>query len=246
LSAESRGGARFHPAVSSSVVAWESSRVEAWGSSSVVARGSSRVEARGSSRVEAWGSSSVVAWGSSRVEAWGSSRVVAKGFVSLSLWGKATATLSLTCHAFIHSDEVQATGGKKTKAIISTPKQWCDYYGVEVKNGIAVLYKAVGQEYCSNHDNAFKYTPGTMPEAPDWDEGKQECGKGLHFSPHPKMTKDFLSHPSHYIACPVALKDMAIHPDGDYPQKCKAKRVCKPCWEVDEDGNAINTKGVKA
>jgi len=225
---------------SSSVVARESSRVEAWESSRVEAWGSSSVVARESSSVVAWGSSSVVAWGSSSVVAWGSSSVVAKGFVSLSLWGKAKAGLSLSCHAFIHSKEVSATGGKQTKVIIDTPKKWCEYYGVEVKGSIAILYKGVNAEYRSNRVASFQYLPGTIPVAPDWDGGKQECGGGLHFSPHPHMVKEFLTNPKHYLACPVALKDIAIHMDGSYPQKCKARGLCEPCWEVDQDGNRLS------
>ena len=34
----------------------------------------------------------------------------------------------------------------------------------------------------------------------------------------------------------VALKDIAVHPNGDYPEKVKARGCCAPVWEVDENG----------
>jgi hypothetical protein len=225
----------------------------------VVARESSqpRVVARESSqpRVEAWGSSQprVEAWESSqpRVEARGSSqprvvaressqpRVVASGYVQLSIFGKVVATLTAKCQALIQGAGAEVTGGKQTTIKLKTPKDWCDYYGVPVKNGVATLYKGVNNDFTSHYNPSFKYTPGTKPKAPDWDGGQAECGKGLHFSPHPTMTKEFISEPKHFVACPVRVKDMVIHPDGSYPQKCKASHVHAPCWEVDEDGNKL-------
>jgi hypothetical protein len=44
------------------------------------------------------------------------------------------------------------------------------------------------------------------------------------------------------MACPVALKDIVVHPDGLYPDKIKAKGCCAPVWEVDSDGNKVETK----
>jgi hypothetical protein len=210
-----------------------------------VARESSSVVARGSSSVEAWGSSRVVAWESSRVVAWESSSVVAWGLVSLHGWGKITAKLSAKCSVHIHSKSAKITGGVQIDATINSPKEWCDYYGVTVKNGMALLYKGVEKEYRSAHKYSFQYLPGAIPEAPDWDGGKQECGKGLHFSPHPKMTKEFITNPAHYLGCWVRLSEIAIHMDGSYPQKCKAKRVCRPIFEVDEDGKLIKVEKVK-
>ena len=208
---------------SSYVEAWESSHVEAWGSSHVVARGSSHVEA--------WESSHVVARGSSHVEA--------KGFVSLDAFG-GTLNLSATCHVFVHNKKSKIMGGIKTLAILTTPQDWCDYYGVEVKNGIAVLYKSVHSDFFNPQNRTIQYTPGTKPEAPDWDDGKKECGGGLHFSPCVAMAREFHKAPdAKYVACPVALKDMSVHFDGSMPQKCKAKRVCKPLWEVNVDGEKI-------
>ena len=81
--------------------------------------------------------------------------------------------------------------------------------------------------------------PGSAPLAPDWDGGEQECGKGLHFSPVPQMTLEFTKNAEKFVACPVALLDMAVHADGIYPQKVKARGCCGPVYEVDIDGVAV-------
>ena len=232
------------------VVAWGSSqpRVEAWESSRprVVARGSSqpRVVAWESSRprVVAWGSSQprVVAWESSRprVEAWESSqpRVVARGFVQLSLLGKVIAKATASVSVLIDGP-AKVTGGRQVTVKRGTPKQWCDYYGVAVKAGIATLFKAVDDNFMSPHGG--NYTPGTAPVAEYWDGGKKECGGGLHFSPSPVMARSFNPKATRYVACSVRLKDMVVHPNGYYPEKIKAKGCCTPTWEVDEDGETV-------
>ena len=204
------------------VVAWESSqpRVVAWGSSQprVVARESSQP------RVEAWESSQP--------------RVEARGFVQLSIFGKVIAKLSANCHVNIEGVGAKITGGKRTTVKKDTGADWLNYYGVRAKKGIAVLYKAVHYDYSSNHDRSFKYIPGTKPEASKIDNS--ECSEGLHFCPHPALCKEFINGDKiRYIACPVQVSEIMIHPNGLYPSKCKAKRVCAPCWEVDEDGNKI-------
>jgi len=150
-----------------------------------------------------------------------------------------TASLSPTCHAFVFGADVSVTGGVQSFVVIDTPAKWCEYYGVVVENGIAVLYKAVLAGFASQHDASLFYRPGTVVEAMDWDGGKAECGGGLHFSPCVAMTKEFVTSPVHYLACPVALADMVVHPEGSSPQKCKARRLCAPCWEVDADGLRI-------
>lgn len=106
---------------------------------------------------------------SSQVTACDSSQVTATKFVAIT----------------IHSKSAKISGGVKIKLpAIKTAKQWCEFYGVAVKAGVAILFKAVRGDYKSS--KGFLYQPGTAPEAPDWDEGKAECGGGLHFSPSGK------------------------------------------------------------
>ena len=244
------------------VVAWGSSQphVVAWGSSQphVVARGSSQphvvawgssqphVVARGSSQphVEAWGSSQphVEAWESSQphVEAWGSSQphVEARGTVQLSVRGAVAVVASaMVAICVLGGNPTIDGGGFVTRVDRSTPEKWCEYYGIEMADGYALLYKAVRDDYLSRYK--MSYAPGTCPEAPDWDGPARECGGGLHFSPCVAMARAFDDEATRYLACPVLLAEMVVHPDGNYPEKCKAKRVALPCWEVDEDGTAV-------
>jgi hypothetical protein len=42
-----------------------------------------------------------------------------------------------------------------------------------------------------------------------------------------------------FVGCPVAITDIAVHPDGNYPQKIKARAVTGGCFEVDRHGRPI-------
>lgn len=61
----------------------------------------------------------------------------------------------------------------------------------------------------------------------------------MHFSPHPVMALRFCPTATHYVACTVALAEIVVHPDGDYPEKCKAPRVIAPIFEVTIDGKPL-------
>jgi len=129
-------------------------------------------------------------------------------------------------------------GGFIQRVDRSTPAAWCEYYGVEVHADVAILFKGVRKDYTSPRGTS--YAPGTVPEAPDWDGMARECGGGLHYSPSPGHTKEFIDEPGmHFVACPVALADIAVHPDGQYPQKCKAKKQHVSGWGVDVTGKPI-------
>ncbi|HMO76755.1 MAG TPA: hypothetical protein PKD48_15570, partial [Sphingopyxis sp.] len=220
-------------------VAWESSRVVAWESSRVVARESSSVVAWESSRVVARESSRVVAWESSRVEAWESSRVVARGLSMLQVKSARCKIEASDMVAVNLWNGASAKGGRQFEVKLSTPQDWCDYYGVRTEDGMAIVYKGVKENYRSHHGG--DYTPGTMPEDLQWNGRKGECerGCGLNFSPTPRHTHEFEREPKHYLECRIALDEMVVHFDGQYPQKVTARRVAAPLVEVDVDGNPV-------
>lgn len=187
------------------------------------------VEAFDQVTVRAYDSSTVRASGSSTVHASGSSTVRASKYVGVT----------------IHSNHAKVEGGNQIKLPrLDTPEKWCEFYDVEVKDGVAILFKAVDEKFCSKYGTS--YLPGTAPEAPDWDGGRAECGGGLHFSPRPYMAMSFNPEAVNFVACPVSLSEMAVHPDGSYPEKVKAPRVCAPVWQCDVDGNRIEQKAVAA
>jgi len=174
--------------------------------------------------IRVWGSSSVVAWGSSRVEAWESSHVVAAKYVAV--------------HRPANS-KAKVTGGVLIQLpAITTAEDWCDFYGVEPKDGIVILFKGLDDHYQSSRE--FVWTPGSVPVAPDWDGGMAECGGGLHFSPRPSATRQFAPEATRFVGCPVRLSDIRPPKEADkYPAKVKASGCCGPVFEVDLDGNPI-------
>jgi hypothetical protein len=219
---------------SSHVEAHESTIVDARDCSHVEARESSRVEARGSSRVQVRGSSGVLARGSSRVLAWESARVVARES-SCVVAGQGVAV-------HLHHgprDRASVRGGVVIDVHVpTTAKQWCDYHGVAVRDGLATLFKAVDNDFRS--ERGVAYVPGTTPAALDWDEGASECGGGLHFSPQATMALSFFPEATRFVACEVQLAEIVIHPDGAYPEKVKAPRVAGAVYEVDGFGDPVD------
>jgi len=233
LTVEARGSSQPR------VEAWGSSqpRVEAWGSSQprVVAWESSqpRVEAWGSSqpRVEAWESSQprVVAWESSQP------RVEASGFVQLSLLGKIVAKAAAKVAVLIEGDGPKVTGGKQIRRqLFKNGKGWCEYYGVPVKAGKAIVFKALDKDLRSSH--GLVYPVGATVKSDGWN--KNECDQGLHFIPTPKMGYEFAPEAERFVACEVAVKDMLVFSTGSYPNKAKAPE-CKVLYECNDDGEEI-------
>jgi hypothetical protein len=102
--------------------------------------------------------------------------------------------------------------------------------------GKALLFKGVLASFKS--ERGGDYMPGTIPICADWDGGALECGCGYHLSPHPKMTFEFCNTEK-FVAGWVNFSDMAVHPNGEYPQKCKIHKYAEPVWECDEDGNPV-------
>ena len=185
-----------------------------------------------SGRFVAWGSAHVVAWGSAHVVAWESAHVEARASAHVE------ASQYVSVHQ--HSETVVVIGGTviRVKRLV-TITEWCAFYGVHINgNGHVLLYKAVRDDYRSDH--ATLYQPGTVVEASDWDGGRAECGGGLHFSPHPALALEFDPTATRFIACPVALADIRPPQESDeYPSKVKAKRLCAPVVEVDRNGNPV-------
>ena len=190
------------------------------------------VEAWGSSHVVAWESSHVVARESSHVVAWESSHVEASQYVSVTKRAR-DSLVSISGGVLI---EIPA---------LTTAEAWLDYYGVPIVDGVATLFKAVRQSYGSHFHDAFKYLPGSTPAAPDW-HPVPECGNGLHFSPAPFMALEFysLEEEPRFIACPLRVEEIVVHPDGTYLNKVKAPRVALPCYEVDRYGAPLVPQAV--
>jgi hypothetical protein len=204
-----------------SVRTTDRAQVTAWGGATVFATGAADVEALEHAVVTADGTATVRAFGSVMVRARGRVKVEAASGVAV----------------MRHGASGMPGAGVAEAVPPATPQEWCAFYGVPVEDGIAVLYKAVDENYDSYHGTSYR--PGSMPSAADWDGGEQECGGGLHFSPRPTFALAAPMDEMRFVACPVRLADIAFHHRGFYPAKVKASGVCAPVYEVSEDGTAI-------
>ena len=186
-------------------------------------------------------SATVTAYGSATVTAYDSATVRAYGASSVRPYAGATVVASKHSTIIVRAQdraEVAIDGGHIVELpAITTAEEWCEFYGVVVVDGVATLFKAVRDDYRSGR--GFLYAPGSTPEAPDWDGGKEECGGGLHFCGSPHEAKGFDYGATRFMACPVRLSDIAVHQDADYPHKVKARGCCAPVYECDADGRAL-------
>ena len=223
---------------SSHAVLWNSSRAVLRNSSHAVLRDSSHAELRDSSHAELWNSSRAELWNSSHAALRDSSHAELRNSSHAELWDSSRAGASRYAALHIHGSDAKAKGGVQIKVPISkTARDWCAFYGVTVEAGLAILFKAVRDDFRSAHGTL--YAPGSTPKADDWDGGKAECGGGLHFSFHPQAAKEFDSCARRFVACPVLLKHVKVHPNAEYPEKIKASQVDAPIWECDEHGEPI-------
>ena len=214
----------------------------AWGSAHVVARGSAHVEARDSAHVEAWGSAHVVARDSAHVVARDSAHVVARDSAHVEAWGSAHVEAGPYVSILQRSSTVSCRGGTRLghKPLSSTA--WLAANGVSASRGFVTLYKRT--EPRTYHTcNGVNYVPGRKVVAPDWDRKfGGECGSGLHFCATAKATKRFRDK-GVFVACRVAVKDIATLPAfSQYPDKIRA-RACKVLYECDEDGKKVMRSG---
>jgi len=223
---------------SSQVRASGSSQVTAYGSSQVRASDSSQVRASGSSQVRASGSSQVTAYGSSQVRASGSSQVRASGSSQVTAYDSSQVTASKYVAVTKNGNRVKATGGVQINYIPpQNLAEWMEEYSIQVTDGVAIVYKAVGSDFKSQRGEY--YTPGTTPECDRWDTSV-ECGGGLHVCGTPHHALGFYVEAKRFVALPVVVDSIAHWPNGDYPTKVKVPRVVAPgCYEVDINGKRI-------
>jgi hypothetical protein len=200
-----------------------------------------RIETRDSSqpRIETCGSSQprIVTYGSSQP------RIEHRGQIPLVVQGKTTVHAEPWRIVYAINSDVKVEGGGTLVLLpsIDSAQAWCDSYGVPVNDGVAILFKSVGDRFKSPRGG--DYTPGTTPTAIDWDGGGDECGGGFHFSPRPSAALTFNTEGTKFVACPVAIVDMrAPKPTDSYPRKIKARGCCAPVWECNIDGEAVSTE----
>ena len=171
------------------------------------------VRAYGSSTVQAYESSTVRAYESSTVQAYGSSTVQAGSFVAVHLF----------------SAQVTINGGviiDITTINNSDAKQWVDYHGAEINGDEVLLYKALSGDLVSGktYDSRIEWPTSGVVSCDDW-EPTNECGGGLHLSPHPHQAACYCEpEAERMLLCSVKLEDIYPIPTY-YAPKCKVPSV---------------------
>jgi hypothetical protein len=237
---EASGSATVRASGSATVEASGSATVRAYDSATVRAYGSATVEAYDTATVRAYGSATVRAYGSATVRAYDTATVRAYGSATVLASGSATVEASTHVAVHLHSARATVTGGVLidiTALVLNDPATWCGYYGVQVNDGSALLYKAVNTSLAAGHQyyKATTYTVGSDVTADDWRDDHQ-CGGGLHVSPRPDQAKRYRPEGetgTRYLRVAVALTD--LRPIGD---KAKARTV-RVLAEVDAAGNDL-------
>ena len=251
-----RGSSLVGPVRGSATVrdVWGSATVSDVSGSATVrnVRGSATVRnVRGSATVSDVRDSATVSdvWGSATVSGvWDSATVrdVSGACAIVGVYDEARLlNLGPWVSVHLHSASATVEGGHviDVSALdLEDPATWCAYHGVKVTDGIATVYKAVGDNWST--DRGTDYSPGSTPEAPDW-QPTRVCGGGLHFSPSPEQSRGYYPTATRYLECGVLLADLV--PLGS--DKCKAPRVVRACVEVDIHGNheraGHDTQGVE-
>ena len=242
------GSATVEAYDSATVEAYGSATVRAYGSATVRASDSATVEASDSATVRASGKATVRAYDSATVEASGKATVEASDSATVRAYGSATvrASDSATVRAgryvavHLHSQRVTLSGGvviDMTAIDRADPATWCDLYGVDVRDGAAVVVKYVDAAFSAGHSHTLTaYRPGTVVEASDWNP-RPRCGGGLHFGPTPRMAMEsafkHLGPDARWVLCEVDLSE-AVGVDNKLKARC-----CRVLHEVDSRGNAI-------
>lgn len=208
------------------------------GSATVGALGPVATWALGSATVQAYGSATVEAHDSATVKAYGLVTVRAFGAATVRAYGAATVEARGSSTVFVESRDASAELHSPDARIIdaTTGAGWIEARGVEVRDGEAILYKAVDSNLVAGEwwGRPTRYAIGSTVVAEDWNETPR-CGEGLHVSPTVAQARSYRRAPSRYLR--VATPADGIVPLGE--DKCKVRALRVLC-EVDTGGNPLS------
>ena len=121
------------------------------------------------------------------------------------------------------------------------PVSWCEYTGIDVEDGTAIVYKAVTDDLRSGM--GLVYPIGETVTDQLW-APTDACGRGLHFGPTPGHALAYHGEATRFLACRIRL-DEAVGITGDPGDTPKVKaRGCDVLYEVDLHGRQL--AGVEA
>lgn len=224
---------------SATVLASDSATVRAFGSAAVRAYEYATVTASNSATVRAYeyatvaasdfvtvhasGSSTVTASGSATVRAYEYATVAASGSATVRAYDSTTVTAGSHVATHRHSTRATLHGGTiidHTSLDLNNPQTWADYTGAHIQDGEVVLYKAVDDTLTAGHSWApTAYPIGQAVACEDWRDDN-DCGGGLHASPHPHQALSYHSDAARMLRVAAPLD--SIRPIGT--DKAKAPR----------------------
>ena len=158
----------------------------------------------GSASVRAYDSASVRASDSALVRAYDSASVTATPYVAVHRYITRYGTPTVNGGVLIDVPDAAELDGAG----------WCDYYGVKMARGQAVLYKAVDDDYSTPEarQRGIFYTPGAKVAAADWNP-KPRCGNGLHVCARPWIARRYNADATRYVQVRVKVADLVVIDD---------------------------------
>lgn len=153
----------------SRVYASQNARVKAYETALVELTERAHAELYGFAQAAVWDRSTVCARGSSLIKAFDASEVRAHG---------QSRVLRMSPEAKVH-----ASGCATIMEPPETAEEYCDYFGVEARDGSAILYKAVRDDLSSFWDPDTRYTVGETMVSECDPSRERECSTGLHAAP---------------------------------------------------------------
>ena len=114
----------------------------------------------------------------------------------------------------------------RTKQAKFNLQNFIKIYGVEGNSDEKlILYKFVKKNYTDFYSGKIEYKIGASVIAPDWNTDN-ECGGGLHVGATIDFAKSFyLNTEGRSLKVEVAMADIGVHPNPDYPHKIKCKKL---------------------
>jgi len=166
------------------VETWGNAFIEAKGNAFVVARGNASVEARDNVSVDAGSGSSVIAWNNVSIVAEGRASIEAWDNVSVVAWGESSVVARGNVQVVKYSDRtnLEIQGNARIVTPPDTVQEYCEFYGIEIKDNQAMLYKAVKPDYSTFYDSEFKYRIGKTFTNSCNNSRDVQCSFGLHVS----------------------------------------------------------------
>lgn len=181
------------------------------------------VRAYGSATVRAYEYATVTASDFVTVHASGSSTVTASGSATVRAYDSTTVTAGSHVATHRHSTRATLHGGTiidHTNLDLNNPQTWADYTGAHIQDGEVVLYKAVDDTLTTGHSwTPTAYPIGQAVACEDWRDDN-DCGGGLHASPHPHQALAYYSDAARMLRVAAPLD--SIRPIGT--DKAKAPR----------------------